>query len=73
MRVLFTGASSAPGQRVLQRLLEQADYSEVWCGVHDRQVAIKHPKLRTFALDLESAVQFDQIPARWIWSFILPQ
>jgi nucleoside-diphosphate-sugar epimerase len=61
--VLFTGASSAPGQRVLRRLLEQGDYSEVWCGTHAREVAIKHPKLRTFALDLGSAVQLDQIPA----------
>lgn len=63
MRVLFTGASSAPGERVLRRLLEQPDYSEVWCGIHHREVAVKHPKLRTFVLDLASEVRLDQIPA----------
>jgi len=63
MRVLFTGASSAPGQRVLRRLLEQADYSEIWCGIHRSDVAIEHPKLRKFVLDLASEIRLDQIPA----------
>lgn len=63
MRVLFTGASSAPGERVLRRLLEHADYSEIWCGIHRREVAIKHPKLHEFVLDLASEVRLDQIPA----------
>lgn len=62
MRVLFTGASSAPGERVLRRLLEHADYSEIWCGIHRREVAIKHPKLHKFDLDLASEVRLDQIP-----------
>ena len=43
MRVLFTGASSPPGERVLSRLLDQADYSEIWCGVNRRDVAVTQP------------------------------
>ena len=63
MRVLFTGASSAPGERVLRCLLEQADYSEIWCGIHSRDLTINHPKLHKFNLDLASEVRLDQIPA----------
>ncbi len=63
MRVLFTGASSAPGERVLRRLLEHSDYSEIWCGIHRREISIKHPKLHRFVLDLASEVHLDQIPA----------
>src|SRR5882672_10048483 len=63
MRVLFTGASSAPGERVLRRLLEHADYSAIWCGIHHRDFAINHPKLYKFPLDLASEVRLDQIPA----------
>lgn len=62
MRVLFTGASSAPGERVLRCLLEHPDYSEIWCGIHSRDLAINHPKLHKFNLDLASEVRLDQIP-----------
>ncbi|MEK6281543.1 MAG: NAD-dependent epimerase/dehydratase family protein [Acidobacteriota bacterium] len=63
MRVLFTGASSAPGKRVLRCLLEHPDYSEIWCGIHRRELPVKHPKLHKFDLDLASEVHLDQIPA----------
>ena len=63
MRVLFTGASSEPGERVLRRLLGYPDYSEIWCGIHRRDVPIKHPKLRKFDLDLSAKFRLDQIPA----------
>ena len=62
MRVLFTGASSALGERVLRRLLDHADYSEIWCGLHKRNLAVAHSKLRTFELDLARDVHLDKIP-----------
>jgi len=62
MRVLLTGASSAPGERVLRRILENADYSEIWCGVNRRDVSVTHPKLRRLPLDLTSRVPLERIP-----------
>src|SRR5438876_3539596 len=62
MRVLFTGASSAPGERVLSLLLDQADYSEIWCGVNTRDVPVTHPKLRRIPLNLSSSVSLKSIP-----------
>ena len=62
MRVLFTGASSAPGERVLSRLLDLADYSEIWCGVNRRDVSVTHPKLRRLPLDLASKISLEPIP-----------
>jgi len=62
MRVLFTGASSAPGERVLGRLLDQADYSEIWCGVNRRDVSVTHPKSRRLPLNLASKVSLELIP-----------
>src|SRR6266568_2437784 len=62
MRVLFTGASSAPGERVLNRLLERADYSEIWCGVNRRDVSVTHPKLRRLPLSLASKISLETIP-----------
>ena len=62
MRVLFTGASSASGERVLNRLLELTDYSEIWCGVNRRDVFVTHPKLRRLPLDLASEISLEPIP-----------
>src|SRR3989441_6953574 len=62
MRVLFTGASSALGERVLNRLLDQADFSEIWCGVNRRDVSVTHPKLRRLPLNLASCVSLESIP-----------
>src|SRR5437660_5440123 len=62
MRVLFTGVSSAPGERVLSRLLDQADYSEIWCGVNRRDISVTHPKLRKLSLDLTANISLEPIP-----------
>ena len=63
MRALFTGASSPLGGRVLRCLLADDAYTEVWCGVHEREVEITHPKLRRFKLNLEGEFGLDEIPA----------
>ncbi len=62
MNVLFTGASSTPGERVLRRILEDADFSEIWCGVNRRDVSVTHSKLRRLPLDLTSKVSLEPIP-----------
>src|SRR2546429_84701 len=62
MRVLFTGASSVPGQRVLEQLLAREDVSEIWCALHKHDVAMDHPKLRKLAMDVTSQVCLDTIP-----------
>ena len=62
MRVLFTGGSSAPGERVLSRLLDRADYSEIWCGVNRRDVSVTHPKLSRLPLKLGSEVSLEPMP-----------
>jgi dihydroflavonol-4-reductase len=62
MRVLFTGASSVPGRRVLDQLFARKDFSEIWCAVHKQDVALEHPKLRKLPLDLTSPVCLDTIP-----------
>lgn len=63
MRALFTGASSLLGGRVLRCLLADDAYTEVWCGIHERDVEITHPKLRRFHLSLEGEAGLDDIPA----------
>lgn len=63
MKALFTGASSPLGMRVLRCVLEDEEYAEVWCGVHDRAVSISHPKLRQIKLRLEDPVNLDEIAA----------
>ena len=63
MKVLFTGAASPLGMRVLSCVLEDEKYAEVWCGVHDRAVSISHPKLRQFKLRLEGPINLSEIAA----------
>ena len=63
MRALFTGASSPLGGRVLNCLLEDSAYTEVWCGIHERDVSVTHPKLRRFSLRLEGEFSLDEVPA----------
>ena len=63
MRALFTGASSPLGGRVVRCLVEDSAYTEVWCGVHERDVRVTHPKLRRFKLRLEGEFSLDEIPA----------
>src|SRR2546429_5192920 len=62
MNVLFTGASSTPGKRVLRRILEDADFSEIWCGVNRRDISVTHSKLRRLPLDLTSKVSLEPMP-----------
>src|SRR5213076_165348 len=62
MNVLFTGASSTPGERVLRRILEDADFSEIWCAVNRRDVSVTHPKLRRLPLNLALKVSLALIP-----------
>src|SRR5438132_4060534 len=62
MNVLFTGASSTPGERVLRRILEDADFSEIWCGVNRRDISVTHPKLRKLSLDLTANISLEPIP-----------
>src|SRR5918997_852571 len=63
MRVLFTGGSSPLGARVLECLLADETYSEIWCGVHERDVPLSHPKLRSLRLRLEDETNLSEIPA----------
>jgi nucleoside-diphosphate-sugar epimerase len=62
MRVFLTGASSVPGERILRRILDREDCSEVWCSVNTRELTIKHPKLHRVSLDLTTNFSLDVIP-----------
>jgi nucleoside-diphosphate-sugar epimerase len=57
MRILFTGASSIVGRRVLERLLESTEKVEVWCTRHRGEVAAD-PGVHVIDLDL--AAPFDE-------------
>lgn len=57
MRILFTGASSGAGSRVLERLLASARDIEVWCIRHRREIGISDSRVRT--IDLNLAEPFD--------------
>ena len=63
MRVLLTGGSSVLGARVLRCLLADEAYAEVWCGVHRRDVAVAHAKLRKLPLSLAGGFDLSAIPA----------
>ena len=62
MRALFTGGSSQLGRRVLQCVLEDEKFEEVWCSKHEREVALSHPKLRVLELDLKDELDLRKIP-----------
>src|SRR4030095_12771603 len=53
MRILFTGASSLLGTRVLERLLEEPICTHVFATIHQNNIALSHPKLTFLPLDLE--------------------
>jgi nucleoside-diphosphate-sugar epimerase len=57
MRILFTGASSLAGHRVLERLLQSTEDIEVWCTRHRHEMAIVDARIRI--LDLDLAGDFD--------------
>jgi nucleoside-diphosphate-sugar epimerase len=60
MKVLFTGASSPLGARVLAHLLESTAFDEIICTVYRRNIALRHPKLRTEPLDLAGPFALDE-------------
>jgi nucleoside-diphosphate-sugar epimerase len=62
MRALFTGGSSPLGTRVLQCVLDDDRYGEVWCIKHERAVPLSHPKLRFLEMDLSDEVDLSAIP-----------
>ena len=62
MRVLFTGASSALGSRVLQQMLESESYSEIWCVHHRTELAVADERVRVIDLDLTSDFDLKDIP-----------
>jgi nucleoside-diphosphate-sugar epimerase len=58
MRILFTGASSVAGHRVLERLLASPEEIEVWCARHYGEVSIEDSRVHVF--DLNLAASFDE-------------
>jgi dihydroflavonol-4-reductase len=63
MRVLFTGASSVLGGRVLQRMLADGDDCEIWCARHKTEFEVSDPRLRVIDLDLETDFDLQPLPA----------
>ncbi len=63
MRVLFTGASSVLGGRVLQRMLADGDNCEIWCVRHKTEFEVSDPRLRVVDLDLETDFDLQSLPA----------
>ena len=62
MRILFTGASSVVGSRVLKRILESVDDVEVWCVRHQNEVSIQDTRVRVIDLDLAGMVEPQGLP-----------
>jgi nucleoside-diphosphate-sugar epimerase len=63
MRALFTGGSSPIGAGVLSCMLDDLRYTEIWGGIHRKDVPLVHPRLRRFKLDLAGEVILAEIPA----------
>jgi nucleoside-diphosphate-sugar epimerase len=61
MNILFTGASSPLGGRVLRAVLAGED-TNVWAGVHHNPVSLEHPRLKRFDLSLDQAINLEQVP-----------
>jgi nucleoside-diphosphate-sugar epimerase len=62
MRILFTGASSVVGSRVLKRILKSVDDVEIWCVRHKNEVAIPDSRIRVVDLDLAQTVERASLP-----------
>jgi nucleoside-diphosphate-sugar epimerase len=64
MRILFTGASSLAGRRVLKRLLHANKDIDVWCVRHLSEVAIADPRVHIIDLDLSRDFDGTLLPDR---------
>lgn len=62
MRMLFTGASSSIGSRVLEEMLKSGRYAEIWCGRHQAELHVSDPRIRVIDLDLTSERGLQTIP-----------
>lgn len=62
MRVLFTGASSVAGRRVLERLLQSVEDIDVWCVRHQSEVSIGDSRVRVFDFDLAAPFAEQSLP-----------
>lgn len=62
MRVLFTGASSTIGSRVLEEMLKSGSYAKIWCARHKHELQISDPRLGVIDLDLTSDRGLQTIP-----------
>lgn len=62
MRIMFTGASSVVGSRVLKRMLESVDGVEIWCVRHQSDFAIPDSRVRVIDLDLAQTVEPENLP-----------
>ena len=62
MRILFTGASSVAGRRVLERLLQSFEGIEVWCACHHREISIADSRVSVFDLDLAGPFDDQSLP-----------
>ena len=63
MGVLFTGASSVLGGRVVRQMLAAATDCEIWCARYKTELAVSDPRLHLFDLDLESDFDLQSLPA----------
>lgn len=59
--ILFTGAASKLGARVLDRVLAWSGVETAWCGVHRTAVPVSSPKIRKVRLDLEAVPDLSMI------------
>ena len=62
MNVLFTGASSPVGGRVLRQMLQSGDYTEIWCARHRAELEVADKRLRVIDLDLTTDFDLQAIP-----------
>lgn len=62
MRILFTGASSVTGRRVLERLLQSSEDAEFWCLRHHSKVDIVDARLRFVDLNLAESFAESLLP-----------
>jgi nucleoside-diphosphate-sugar epimerase len=62
MKVLFTGASSGIGRRVLEEVLKSDRGWEIWCTRHKHDVPISESRVRVVDLDITSDAGMQAIP-----------